>query len=149
MDTENYEGYGFFTSDFDSLDLTNYEKMLLTRITHSEECESVADRMYVDLFDTPAKVVNVYDTNNYFVFIKNTSPVGAGKHYSKEEANSILNKAAKAFFNKVVDAMEDDEIKFTNSKQSIDQTQSEMRETIEKLDIAAIAHDDEIENCED
>ena len=141
MDTENYAGYSFFTSDFDNLDLTNYEKMLLTRITHSEECKSVADRMYVDLFDTPAKVVHVYDTNNYFVFIKNTSPVGDVKHYSENEANSILNK--------VVDAMEDNEIKFANPKQSVDQTQSEMHETIEKLDVSAIAHDDEIENYED
>ena len=146
MDTENYAGYGFFTSDFDNLDLTNYEKMLLTRITHSEECKSVADRMYVDLFDTPAKVVQVYDTNNYFVFIKNASPIGPVKHYSEKEANSILNKAAKAFLNKVVAAMEDDEIKFANPKQSIDQTQSEMHETIEKLNVADIAHDDEIEN---
>ena len=149
MDIENYAGYGFFTSDFDNLDLTNYEKMLLTRITHSEECKSVADRMYVDLFDTHAKVVQIYDTNNYFVFIKTTSPVGAAKHYSEKEANSILNKAAKAFLNKVVDAMEDNEIKFANPKQSVDQTQSEMHETIEKLDVSAIAHDDEIENYED
>ena len=149
MDTENYAGYGFFTSDFDNLDLTNYEKMLLTRITHSEECESVADRMYVDLFDTHAKVVQVYDTNNYFVFITNTSPVGPIKHYSEKEANSILNKAVKTFLNKVVNAMENDEIEFANPKQSIDQTQSEMHETIEKLDIAAIAHNDEIENYED
>lgn len=149
MDTENYAGYGFFTSDFDNLDLTNYEKMLLTRITHSEECESVADRMYVDLFDTHAKVVQVYDTNNYFVFIKTTSPVGPIKHYNEKEANSILNKAAKTFLNKVVAAMEDDEIKFANPKQSVDQTQNEMHETIEKLDVAAIAHDDEIENYED
>lgn len=148
MDTENYAGYGFFTSDFDNLDLTNYEKMLLTRITHSDECESVANRMYVDLFDTPAKVVQIYDTNHYFVFIKNTSHVGAAKHYSEKEANSILNKAAKAFLNKVVAAMEDDEIKFANPKQSVDQTQSEMHETIEKLDIAAIAHNDEIKNYE-
>lgn len=148
MDTENYARYGFFTSDFDNLDLTNYEKMLLTRITHSEECESVADRMYVDLFDTPAKVIHVYNTNNYFVFIKNTSPVGAVKHYSEKEANSILNKAAKIFLNKVVDAMEDNEIKFTNPKQSIDQTQSEIHEAIEKLDVSSIAHDDEIENYE-
>ena len=149
MDTENYAGYGFFTSDFDNLDLTNYEKMLLTRITHSKECESVADRMYVDLFDTPAKVVQIYDTNNYFVFIKSASPVGAAKHYSEKEANSILNKAAKAFLNKVVDTMADNEIKFANPKQSIAQTQSEMHETIEKLDVAAIVHDDEIENYED
>lgn len=104
--------------------------------------------MYVDLFDTPAKVVHVYDTNNYFVFIKNTSPVGDVKHYSENEANSILNKAAKTFLNKVVDAMEDNEIKFANPKQSVDQTQSEMHETIEKLDISLIAHDDEIENYE-
>lgn len=149
MDTENYAGYGFFTSDFDNLDLTNYEKMLLTRITHSEECESVADRMYVDLFDTPAKVVQIYDTNNYFVFIKATNPVGATKHYSEKEANSILNKAAKAFLNKVVAAMADDKIKFANPKQNVDQTQSEMHEIIEKLDVSAIAHDDEIENYED
>lgn len=148
MDTENYAGYGFFTSDFDNLDLTNYEKMLLTRITHSEECESVADRMYVDLFDTPAKVVQIYDTNNYFMFIKNTSPVGTVKHYSEEEANKILNKADKTFLNKVVDAMEDNEIKFANQKQSIDKTVREMHETIEKLDISLIAHDDEIENYE-
>lgn len=148
MDTENYAGYGFFTSDFDNLDLTNYEKMLLTRITHSEECESVADRMYVDLFDTPAKVVHVYDTNNYFVFIKNASPIGPVKHYSEEEANKILNKAAKTFLNKVVDTIENNEIKFANPKQSIDQTQSEMYETIEKLDVAAIAHDNKIENYE-
>lgn len=148
MDTENYAGYGFFTSDFDNLDLTNYEKMLLTRITHSKECESVADRMYVDLYDTPAKVVQIYDTNNYFMFIKNTSPVGTVKHYSENEANSILNKAAKAFLNKVVDTIEDDEIEFANPKQSIDQTQNEMHETIEKLDVATIAHDDEIENYE-
>lgn len=148
MDTENYAGYGFFTSDFDNLDLTNYEKMLLTRITHSKECKSVADRMYVDLFDTPAKVVHVYDTNNYFVFIKNTSPVDDVKHYSENEANSILNKVAKTFLNKVVDAMEDNEIEFANPKQSIDQTQSEMHETIEKLDVSAIAHNDEIENYE-
>ena len=60
----------------------------------------------------------------------------------------ILNKAAKAFLNKAVDAMEDDEIEFANPKQSINQTQSEMHETIEKLDVAAIAHDDEIENYE-
>lgn len=149
MDTENYAGYGFFTSDFDNLDLTNYEKMLLTRITHSKECESVANRMYVDLYDTPAKVVHVYNTNNYFVFIKNTSPVGPIKHYSKNEANSILNKAAKAFLDKVVAVMEDNEIEFTNPKQSVDQTQNEMHETIEKLNVAAIAHDDEIENYED
>lgn len=149
MDTENYAGYGFFTSDFDNLDLTNYEKMLLTRITHSKECESVADRMYVDLFDTPTKVVHIYNTNNYFVFIKNTSPVGPIKHYSENEANSILNKAAKAFLNKAVDAMEDDEIKFANPKQSIDKTVHEMHETIKKLDVATIAHDDEIENYED
>ena len=148
MDTENYAGYGFFTSDFDNLDLTNYEKMLLTRITHSDECESVADRMYVDLFDTHAKVVQVYDTNNYFVFIKNTSPVGDVKHYSENEANSILNKAAKTFLNKVVAAIADHEIKFANPKQSVDQTQSEMHETIEKLDVATIAHNDEIENYE-
>lgn len=149
MDTENYAGYGFFTSDFDNLDLTNYEKMLLTRITHSKECESVADRMYVDLCDTPAKVVQIYDTNNYFVFIKSASPVGPVKHYSEEEANFILNKAAKTFLNKVVDTMEDIEIEFAHPKQSIDQTQNEMHETIEKLDVAAIAHDDEIENYED
>lgn len=149
MDTENYAGYGLFTSDFDNLDLTNYEKMLLTRITHSEECKSVADRMYVDLFDTPAKVVQIYDTNNYFVFIKSASPVGDVKHYSENEANSILNKAAKTFLNKVVVAIADHEIKFANPKQSVDQTQSEMHETIEKLDVAAIVHDDEIENYED
>lgn len=149
MDTKNYAGYGFFTSDFDNLDLTNYEKMLLTRITHSEECESVANRMYVDLFDTPAKVVQIYDTNNYFVFIRTTSPAGAVKHYNEEEANKILNKAAKAFLNKVVDTMDDNEIEFANPKQSIDQTQNEMHETIEKLDISAIAHDDEIGNYED
>lgn len=149
MDTENYAGYGFFTSDFDNLDLTNYEKMLLTRITHSKECKSVADRMYVDLYNTPAKVTQIHDTNNYFVFIRNTSPVGAIKHYSEKEANSILNKAAKTFLNKVVDTMEDDEIEFANPKQSVDQTQNEMHETIEKLDVAAIAHDDEIENYED
>ena len=148
MDTETYAGYGFFTSDFDNLDLTNYEKMLLTRITHSEECKSVADRMYVDLFDTPAKVVHVYDTNNYFVFIKSASPIGPVKHYSEEEINSILNKAAKTFLNKVVDTMADNEIEFANPKQSIAQTQSEMHETIEKLDVAAIVHDDEIENYE-
>lgn len=122
--------------------------MLLTRITHSDECKSVADRMYVDLFDTPAKVVQIYDTNNYFMFIKNTSPVGAIKHYSEKEANSILNKTTKIFLSKVVDAMEDNEIKFANTKQSITQTQSEMHETIEKLDISLIAHDDEIENYE-
>ena len=122
--------------------------MLLTRITHSDECKSVADRMYVDLFDTPAKVVQIYDTNNYFMFIKNTSPVGDVKHYSEKEANSILNKADKTFLNKVVDAMEDNEIKFANPKQSIDKTVREMHETIEKLDIAAIAHNDEIENYE-
>lgn len=148
MDTENYAGYGFFTSDFDNLDLTNYEKMLLTRITHSKECESVADRMYVDLYNTPVKVVHVYDTNNYFVLIRNTSPVGTVKHYSEKEANSILNETTKAFLNKVVATMEDGEIKFANPKQSVDQTQSEMHETIEKLDVAAIAHDDEIENYE-
>ena len=44
--------------------------------------------------------------------------------------------------------MENDEIEFANPKQSVDQTQSEMHETIEKLDIAAIAHNDEIENYE-
>lgn len=44
--------------------------------------------------------------------------------------------------------MEDNEIEFANPKQSIDQTQNEMHETIEKLDVAAIAHDDEIENYE-
>ena len=104
--------------------------------------------MYVDLFDTPAKVVQIYDTNNYFMFIKNTSPVGDVKHYSEKEANSILNKADKTFLNKVVDAMEDNEIKFANPKQSIDKTVREMHETIEKLDIAAIAHNDEIENYE-
>lgn len=60
----------------------------------------------------------------------------------------ILNKAAKTFLNKVVDTMEDDEIEFANPKQSIDQTQSEMHETIEKLDVSAIDHDDEIENYE-
>lgn len=60
----------------------------------------------------------------------------------------ILNKAAKAFLNKVVDTMEDDKIEFANPKQSINQTQNEMHETIEKLDVAAIAHDDEIENYE-
>lgn len=60
----------------------------------------------------------------------------------------ILNKAAKTFLNKVVDTMEDNEIEFANPKQSVDQTQSEMHETIEKLDVAAIAHDDEIENYE-
>ena len=56
--------------------------------------------MYVNLFDTPAKVVQIYDTNNYFMFIKNTSPVGTVKHYSEEEANKILNKAAKTFVNR-------------------------------------------------
>lgn len=61
----------------------------------------------------------------------------------------ILNKAAKTFLNKVVDTMEDNEIEFANPKQSIDQTQNEMHETIEKLDVANIAHDDEIENYED
>lgn len=54
----------------------------------------------------------------------------------------ILNKAAKTFLNKVVDTMEDNEIEFANPKQSIDQTQNEMHETIEKLDVAAIARDD-------
>lgn len=53
------------------------------------------------------------------------------------------------FLNKVVAAMEDDEIKFANPKQSIDQTQSEMHKTIEKLDISSIAYDHEIENYED
>lgn len=60
----------------------------------------------------------------------------------------ILNKAAKIFLNKVVDTMEDDEIEFANPKQSVDQTQSEMHETIEKLDVSSIAHDDEIGNYE-
>lgn len=104
--------------------------------------------MYVDLFDTSAKVIHVYDINNYFVFIKRASPIDAIKHYSEKEANSILDKAAKTFLNKVVDAMADDEIEFANPKQSIAQTQSEMHETIEKLDIAAIAHNNEIENYE-
>lgn len=44
--------------------------------------------------------------------------------------------------------MEDNEIELANPKQSIDQTQNEMHETIEKLDISSIAHDDVIENYE-
>lgn len=150
MDIDDYAGFGFYTTDFDSLtNLTNYEKMLLTRIKKSDEFDD--GMMFVGYHQFKGEVTEAGsiidgdgDSDAYFIYIPNTSAVTSSKHYSKEEACAMLNKSIKLALDRIVNKMTDDEIKFANPKQSVEDTRNDMHQTIAKIDVTPIAHDDEV-----